>query len=77
MNFNQELTKLRGCYSQFGEILTGIETLFGTQKSVGRTTGVTTPVLTMPKQKHRISAAGRKRISLATKARWAAQKRVA
>ncbi len=76
MNFNQELTKLRGCYSQFGEILAGIETLFGTQKPSGRTTGVTT-VLTMPKQKHRISAAGRKRISLATKARWAAQKRVA
>ncbi len=73
MNLTQEFTKLRYIYNQFGETLVGIETMFGTQKPSGRTTGVTGgQILNMPQpKKHNISKAGRARIAAAARARWA------
>jgi hypothetical protein len=81
MNITQEITRLR---EEFGKAqtqaqnveaaITGLETLLGTtstRKNSGQT-GAGTAVILMPHLgKRGISAAGRKRIAAAQKARWA------
>lgn len=81
MNITQEITRLR---EEFGKaqiqvrnveaVIAGLETLLGTTstRQNSRHTGAGTAVIPMPHRGKRVmSAAGRKRIVAAQKARWA------
>ena len=88
MNFTQVISELRQTYGQLGETIQGLQVLYCgtpgrniTRMTTARNqrttlTGQDTETGTVPTHRRTISAAGRKRIAAAQKARWAKAKAV-